>query len=130
MKRSPRTARQSLHRALSFLSGIFTEKQIPVLMIAEEKILVPARRRLEKSDRSLPLLGDRSERGRQSKVRVYRFEGTLKREFSNMETARQYAEFLAEKYPNFLFEPYVERRSGRERRRVNDRRSGTDRRGA
>jgi len=130
MEKPPRTARQSLHKALSHLSRITTEKQIPVLMIAEEKLLLPVRRRLAKSDSSLPLLGDRSERGRKSKVRVYRFEGTLKREFSNMEKARQYAESLAEKYPSHLFEPYMERRSGRERRRENDRRSGTDRRGA
>jgi hypothetical protein len=130
MEKPHRTARQSLHRAMSFLSGILNEKQIPALMIAEEKILLPVRRRLAKSDSSLPLLGDRSESGRKSKVRVYRFEGTLKREFSNMEKARQCAESLAEKYPSLLFEPYTERRSGRERRRENDRRSGTDRRGA
>lgn len=130
MEKPPRTASHSLNRALSFLSRILTEKQIPILMIAEEKLLVPVRRHLTKSDNSSPLLGDIGETERKSRVNVYKFAGTIKGEFSDIKKARQFAASLAEKYPGVLFDPYTERRSGRDRRSRNDRRSGTDRRRA
>jgi len=77
---------------------------------------------------SPPLSEDRGEAEARSKVRVYRFTGTLKTEFSNLEQAQEFAASLAVKHPNLLFEPYAERRSGQDRRMGHDRRSGIDRR--
>ena len=81
-----------------------------------------------KKNSSPPLSEDRGEAEARTKVRVYKFTGTLKTEFSNMAQAEEFAASLAMKHPNLLFEPYAERRSGQDRRSGNDRRSGSDRR--
>ena len=81
-----------------------------------------------KKDPSSYLSEDWDEAEARTKVRVYKFTGTLKTEFSNMEQAQEFAASLAVKHPNLLFEPYAERRSGQDRRSGNDRRSGIDRR--
>jgi hypothetical protein len=65
---------------------------------------------------------------KRTKVKVYRFRGTLRKEFSSAEEAQQFISLISEKYPHMLFEPYEERRSGKERRKVIDRRSMADRR--
>lgn len=77
---------------------------------------------------SSSLSEDRGEAEATTKVRVYKFTGTLKTEFSNMEQAQEFAASLAMKHPNLLFEPYAERRSGQDRRMGHDRRNGGDRR--
>jgi hypothetical protein len=81
--------------------------------------------------RKKPLLSIlRKKTGQEQKVKlkVYKLQGTLAREFSNIEQAREFATSGPEKYPGLLFEPYLERRSAGNRREVLDRRKKTDRR--
>lgn len=42
------------------------------------------------------------------KLKVYKFVGTLNRDFSNIEEARRTAAVAAEKYPDMKFEPEIE----------------------
>jgi hypothetical protein len=42
------------------------------------------------------------------KLKVYKFVGTLNRDFSNIEEARRTAAVPAEKYPDMKFEPEIE----------------------
>jgi len=42
------------------------------------------------------------------KLKTYKYNGTLKREFSSIEEAQKFADFMGEKYPDMIFEPYVE----------------------
>lgn len=62
------------------------------------------------------------------KLRAYKYQGVLKREFASVEEAREFAEYMSQKFTNMLFEPYDERRRGVERRTGEERRSGNDRR--
>ena len=67
------------------------------------------------------------------RLKAYSFQGMSKREFSTEGEARDFAAFMAQKYPRMLFEIHdekrigIERRTG-ERRSTHDRRSGVDRR--
>ena len=45
------------------------------------------------------------------KVKAYSYNGTLKREFSSVEEAQKFADFMGNKYPDMIFEPYVELRN-------------------
>jgi len=42
------------------------------------------------------------------KLKVYKYNGTLKREFSSIEEAQKIAKLMAKKYPDMIFDPYVE----------------------
>ena len=42
------------------------------------------------------------------KLKTYKYNGTLKREFSSIEEAQKFAAFMGNKYPDMIFEPYVE----------------------
>ena len=42
------------------------------------------------------------------KVKTYKYNGTLKREFSSIEEAQKFADLMDNKYPDMIFEPYVE----------------------
>ncbi len=42
------------------------------------------------------------------KVKAYSYNGTLKREFLSVEEAQKFADFMGNKYPDMIFEPYVE----------------------
>lgn len=82
---------------------------------------------MEKNSSSSPL-GNTGEVDIKTKVRVYKFQGTLRTEFSNIEQAREFVGSMAGRHPDLLFEPYIERRSGSERRSGNERRKGNERR--
>ena len=42
------------------------------------------------------------------KLKTYKYNGTLKREFSSIEAAQKFADLMGKKYPDMIFEPYVE----------------------
>jgi len=42
------------------------------------------------------------------KLKTYKSNGTLKREFSSIEEAQKFADLMGKKYPDMIFEPYVE----------------------
>ena len=42
------------------------------------------------------------------KLKTYKYNGTLKREFSSIEEAQKFADLMGKKYPDMIFEPYVE----------------------
>jgi hypothetical protein len=42
------------------------------------------------------------------KLKTYKCNGTLKREFSSIEEAQKFADLMGKKYPDMIFEPYVE----------------------
>ncbi len=42
------------------------------------------------------------------KLKTYKYNGTLKREFSSIEEAQKFADLMGNKYPDMIFEPYVE----------------------
>jgi hypothetical protein len=42
------------------------------------------------------------------KLKTYKYNGTLKREFASIEEAQKFADFMVNKYPDMIFEPYVE----------------------
>ena len=43
-----------------------------------------------------------------AKLKTYKYNGTLKREFSSIEEAQKFADLMGKKYPDMIFEPYVE----------------------
>ena len=45
------------------------------------------------------------------KLKTYEYNGTLKREFSSIEEAQKFADFMGNKYLDIIFEPYVELRN-------------------
>lgn len=128
MDKRPKSTSRPLSRALSFLERRLNARQNPVLMTAQEKLLLSVRRYLMERNASSSLLGDPGEVRIRSKVKVYQFKGTLRREFPDMKEARQFAETMTEKHPDLLFEPFMERRRDGDRRRGHDRRRGMDRR--
>ena len=42
------------------------------------------------------------------KLKTFKYNGTLKKEFSNVEDAQKFAELMASRFPDMLFEPYIE----------------------
>jgi hypothetical protein len=42
------------------------------------------------------------------KLKTFKYNGTLKKEFSSVEDAQKFADFMGNKYPDIIFEPYVE----------------------
>jgi hypothetical protein len=42
------------------------------------------------------------------KLNAYKHNGTLKREFSSFEQAQKIAKHMAKKYPDMIFEPFIE----------------------
>lgn len=76
----------------------------------------------------LSILRKKPEQRQKVKLRVYKLQGTLAREFSNIEEAGEFATSQTEKYPGIMFEPYLERRGAGDRREVVDRRRKRDRR--
>jgi hypothetical protein len=42
------------------------------------------------------------------KLKTYKYNGTLKREFSSIEEAQKFADLMGETYSDMIFEPYVE----------------------
>ncbi|MFO7740071.1 MAG: hypothetical protein R6V46_16450 [Desulfatiglandaceae bacterium] len=76
----------------------------------------------------LSILRRKTEQELKVKLRVYKFQGTLVREFSSLEQAGEFANSEAKKYPGILFKPYLEKRNSGDRREVLDRRGGRDRR--
>jgi len=42
------------------------------------------------------------------KLKAYKYDGTLKREFSSFEQAQKIAKLMVKKYPDMIFEPFIE----------------------
>jgi len=42
------------------------------------------------------------------KLKTYKYNGTLEREFSSVEEAQKFADLMCKKYPDLIFVPYVE----------------------
>ena len=42
------------------------------------------------------------------KLKTYKYNGILKREFSSIEEAQQFVDLMVKQYPDMIFEPYVE----------------------
>ena len=45
------------------------------------------------------------------KLKTYKYNGILKREFSSIEEAQQFVDLMVKQYPDMIFEPYVELRN-------------------
>jgi hypothetical protein len=41
-------------------------------------------------------------------LKTYKYNGKLTREFSSIEEAQKFADLMGKKYPDMIFEPYVE----------------------
>ena len=42
------------------------------------------------------------------KLKTYKYNGTLKREFSSIEEAQKFVDIMGKQYPDMKFEPHVE----------------------
>ena len=42
------------------------------------------------------------------KLKTYKYNGTLKAEFSSVQEAQRFADLMANKFPDMRFEPYIE----------------------
>lgn len=42
------------------------------------------------------------------RLRTFKYSGTLKREFPSVEDAQKFVELMANKFPDMIFEPYIE----------------------
>jgi hypothetical protein len=42
------------------------------------------------------------------KLKTYKYNGTLRRDFLSVEEAQKFADLMGKKYPDMIFEPYVE----------------------
>jgi hypothetical protein len=42
------------------------------------------------------------------KLKTYKYNGTLDREFSSVKEAQKFADLMCKKYPDMIFEPYIE----------------------
>ena len=42
------------------------------------------------------------------RLKTFKYSGTLKREFPSVEDAQKFAEPMTNKFPDMIFEPYVE----------------------
>ena len=42
------------------------------------------------------------------KLKTYKYNGTLDREFSSVKEAQKFADLMCKKYPDMIFVPYVE----------------------
>jgi hypothetical protein len=51
------------------------------------------------------------------KLKTFKYNGTLKKEFSNVEDAQKFAELMASRFPDMIFEPYIEEGDLRKNRR-------------
>ena len=42
------------------------------------------------------------------KLKSFKYNGTLKKEFLSVENAHRFAELMAKRFPDMIFEPYIE----------------------
>ena len=42
------------------------------------------------------------------KLKSFKYNGTLKKEFSSVEDAQKFAEIMANRFPDMIYEPYIE----------------------